>query len=144
MLFVPATSERFFAKAIHSDADGIIFDLEDSVAEGQKDSARKTLVSVLNDLDFGIKAIAVRINGVQSPYMYRDVIALAEHCPRLDFLVQPMVESAHHLKFASILLDQIQRSKANVRRSVSRQSLRRLWVSKTCVRLPRLRRACRS
>ena len=112
LLFVPATSERFFAKAIHSDADGIIFDLEDSVAEGQKDTARKTLVSVLNDLDFGIKTVAVRINGVQSPYMYRDVVALAEHCPRLDFLVQPMVESAHHLQFASILLDQIQRSKA--------------------------------
>src|SRR6478672_11898119 len=40
MLFVPATSERFFSKALASDADGIIFDLEDAVAEGQKESAR--------------------------------------------------------------------------------------------------------
>jgi len=37
MLFVPATSERFFSKALASDADGIIFDLEDAVAEGQKE-----------------------------------------------------------------------------------------------------------
>jgi citrate lyase beta subunit len=48
MLFVPATSERFFAKALGSDADGIIFDLEDSVAASQKALARKDLVSALN------------------------------------------------------------------------------------------------
>jgi malyl-CoA/(S)-citramalyl-CoA lyase len=112
MLFVPATSERFFTKAAHSDADGIIFDLEDSVAEGQKDEARKTLVATLNDFDFGGKAVAARINGVDSCHMYKDVIALAEQCPRLDFIVQPMVEDAWHVQFLSTLLDQIQCSSA--------------------------------
>lgn len=116
MLFVPATSERFFAKALASDADGIIFDLEDSVAEAQKDQARKILVSALNDLDFGRKTVAVRINGVDSPHMYKDVIALAEHCPRLDFIVQPMVDDARHVQFLSTLLDQVERSKGRSQR----------------------------
>ncbi len=113
MLFVPATSERLFAKAVRSDADGIIFDLEDSVVEGQKEFARKLLVSALNALDFGIKTVAVRINGIESSHMYKDVISLTEHCPRLDFIVQPMVGHAWHLQFLSSLLDQIQRSKGS-------------------------------
>lgn len=110
MLFVPATSERFFSKALASDADGIIFDLEDAVAEGQKEAARKLLVSALNDLNFGRKTVAVRINGIATSQMYKDVIALAEHCPRLDLIVQPMVEHAWHVQCVAALLDQIQRS----------------------------------
>jgi malyl-CoA/(S)-citramalyl-CoA lyase len=113
MLFVPATSERFFAKAIASEADGIIFDLEDSIAEGQKAPARSILISVLNDLEFGAKTVAVRINGVDSPHMYKDVIGLAEECPRLDFIVQPMVDHGWHVQFLSTLLDQVQRSKGS-------------------------------
>lgn len=42
--------------------------------------------------------------------MYKDVIALAEQCPRLDFIVQPMVEQTWHVQFLSTLLDQIQGS----------------------------------
>jgi malyl-CoA/(S)-citramalyl-CoA lyase len=115
MLFVPATSERFFAKALASDADGIIFDLEDAVAEGQKESARKLLVSAVNDLDFGGKTVALRINGIATAQMYKDVIALAEHCPRLDLIVQPMVEHGWHVQCVAALLDQIQRSTGNQR-----------------------------
>ncbi len=110
MLFVPATSERFFSKALASEADGIIFDLEDAVAEGQKESARKLLVSALNDLDFGVKTVAVRINGIDTPQMYKDVIALAEQCPRLDLIVQPMVEHAWHVQCVATLIQQVQRS----------------------------------
>ena len=115
MLFVPATSERFFSKALASDADGIIFDLEDAVAEGQKELARKLLVSALNDLDFDAKTVAVRINGIETPQMYKDVIALAEQCPRLDLIVQPMVEHAWHVQCVAALLDQVQRSTGNKR-----------------------------
>jgi len=42
-LFVPADSERKIAKALDSEADAIIFDLEDSVAPGQKAAAREIL-----------------------------------------------------------------------------------------------------
>ena len=113
MLFVPASSERFFSKALGSDADGIIFDLEDAVAEGQKEAARKLLVSALNDLNFSGKTVAVRINGIATTQMYKDVIDLAEQCPRLDLIVQPMVEHAWHVQCVATLLDQIQRSTGN-------------------------------
>jgi len=53
-LFVPADSEKKIAKALESDADAIIFDLEDSVAPGQKAAARKIL-----------KALAARTDGPQ-------------------------------------------------------------------------------
>lgn len=115
MLFVPATSERFFSKALASDADGIIFDLEDAVAEGEKESARKLLLSALNDLNLGAKTVAVRINSIATTQMYKDVIALAEQCPRLDLIVQPMVEHAWHVQCVATLLDQIQRSTGNER-----------------------------
>jgi malyl-CoA/(S)-citramalyl-CoA lyase len=115
MLFVPATSERFFSKALASEADGIIFDLEDAVAEGQKESARKLLVSALNDLDFGDQTVAVRINGIATAQMYKDVIALAEQCPRLDLIVQPMVEHAWHVQCVATLIDQVQRSTGSTR-----------------------------
>ena len=42
-LFVPADSERKINKALESDADAIIFDLEDSVAPAQKEKAREIL-----------------------------------------------------------------------------------------------------
>ena len=44
-LFVPADSERKIAKALDSDADAIIFDLEDSVAPAMKAVARDLLKS---------------------------------------------------------------------------------------------------
>ena len=115
MLFVPATSERFFSKALSSDADGIIFDLEDSVVEKQKESAREILVSALNRLDFGGKTVAVRINGIETPHMYKDVIALAERCPRLDLIVQPKVEHPWHVQCVATLLNQVQRFTGNKR-----------------------------
>jgi len=115
MLFVPATSERFFAKAITSDADGIIFDLEDSVPTPVKARAREVLLRILRELDFGKKTIAVRINGIESGHMYQDVISLAEQCSRLDFIIQPKVEHAWHVQFLSTLLDQIERLKGTAR-----------------------------
>jgi malyl-CoA/(S)-citramalyl-CoA lyase len=115
LLFVPARSEQFFSKAAGSDADGIIFDLEDSVAEGQKELGRQTVVSALNRLDFGSKILAVRINGIETPQFYKDVIALGEQCPRLDLIVQPMVEYGWHVHCTATLLDQIQRSTGSER-----------------------------
>ena len=44
-LFVPADSERKIAKALESDADAVIFDLEDSVAPGMKAKARDIAVT---------------------------------------------------------------------------------------------------
>ena len=92
------------------DADGIIFDLEDSIAEGQKELACTVLLAALNDLDFGLKTVSSSDQWNRIA-MYKDVISLAEKCPRLDLIVQPKVEHAWHVQFLSTLLDQVRRSK---------------------------------
>lgn len=90
-LAVPGTQTALFEKAARSAADVIFLDLEDAVAPDDKPGARKHVVSALNEVDWGTKTVAVRINGLDTHYMYRDVIDLVESCPRLDMLVIPKV-----------------------------------------------------
>ena len=107
-LIVPCTSERFFPKAAASAADAITLDLEDSVAPGRKEEARLAAVAVLNDLDWGQKTMGVRVNGTETPWCYRDIIALAENCPRLDQIVLPMTNRPDDVLFAATLLREIE------------------------------------
>lgn len=109
LLFVPATSQRFFAKAAGSAADGVILDLEDAVAPARKEAAREAAVAALGDVDWGTKTLAVRVNGLDSPHTYRDVVALAERCPRLDLILLPMVDGPEHVRFVATLLEQAER-----------------------------------
>jgi hypothetical protein len=63
-LAVPATNPRFFAKAAAGVADVVFLDLEDAVAPHAKDEARANAVAALNDIDWGGKTMAVRVNGL--------------------------------------------------------------------------------
>ena len=109
MLFVPATSPKFFAKAATGAADGIILDLEDAVAPHLKDEARSAAVAALNDVDWGAKTMAVRINAVETPHNHADVLALVASAPRLDLIVLPMVNTPDDVRFVATLLDQAER-----------------------------------
>ena len=77
-LAVPGSSPKFFEKAAKSDADAIFLDLEDAVAPSDKEQARKNIIEALNDVDWGDKVMSVRINGLDTHYMYRDVIDIVE------------------------------------------------------------------
>ncbi|MDH4247603.1 MAG: CoA ester lyase [Deltaproteobacteria bacterium] len=109
MLFVPANRERFILKAAEGDADGIILDLEDSVAPAAKQGALQEAVRALQQIHWGERTLAVRINGLESGRTYKDLIALGAECPRLDLIILPMVESPDHIRFAATLLDQVER-----------------------------------
>ena len=86
-LAVPGSSPDFFEKAAKSDADVIFLDLEDAVAPDDKEKARENIIQALNDVDFGNKIISVRINGLDTHYMYRDVIDIIEKGgERLDLI----------------------------------------------------------
>jgi citrate lyase subunit beta/citryl-CoA lyase len=61
-LYVPGNRPRFFEKALASGADGIILDLEDSVAPARKSEARVLVAHALRALDFGDVEVMVRIN----------------------------------------------------------------------------------
>lgn len=62
LLYVPATSPRFLAKAHQRGADAVIVDLEDAVAPGEKTAAREALASIIPQLMQGGATVFVRVN----------------------------------------------------------------------------------
>jgi citrate lyase subunit beta/citryl-CoA lyase len=79
-LAVPGSNPALFAKAAASDVDYVFLDLEDAVAPGDKEQARRNVIKGLRDIDWrGLgKTISVRINGIDTHYMYRDVVDVVE------------------------------------------------------------------
>ena len=107
-LAVPGVNPALFDKAAKSAADVIFLDLEDAVAPDNKPQARKNVVAALNDIDWGRKVMAVRINGLDTHYMYRDVVDLFEQCPRLDLLIIPKVGVPADVYALDMLVTQIE------------------------------------
>lgn len=87
LLFVPADSEKKRTKALGSEADGLILDLEDSVAESAKAAARDGTAAFLKSADRQGKAIVVRVNPLDGPYCADDVAAIAPARP--DYVMLP-------------------------------------------------------
>ena len=89
-LFGPGSRVELFEKMAISAADVINLDLEDSVAPSDKDNARNNVIEAINDIDWGNKHLSVRINGLDSPYWYRDVIDILERAgDRIDQFMIP-------------------------------------------------------
>lgn len=107
-LAVPATSPHFFEKAARGPADVIFLDLEDAVSNDKKDRARTLAVEALNDIDWGDKTMAVRVNALDTPWAYRDIIAVAEKCPRLDMILLPKPAVAADIYVVETLLNGIE------------------------------------
>ncbi|TAJ81428.1 MAG: CoA ester lyase [Reyranella sp.] len=107
-LAVPASSEKFFEKAAKGPADGIFLDLEDAVVPELKEKARELAVAALNEIDWGDKIMAVRINSLDTKWAYRDIIAVAERCPRLDLILLPKTNMAADVYVVEQLLDGIE------------------------------------
>jgi citrate lyase subunit beta/citryl-CoA lyase len=109
MLFVPATRPAMIAKAAASAADAVCIDLEDSVAPADKAKARGQVVRALTELDFGRRVRMVRINAIDGPYAYRDLVEVVEGAgTRIDVVMVPKVGSAHEVAFVDTLLSQIE------------------------------------
>ena len=115
-LAVPGSNPGFFEKAAQSPVDCIFLDLEDSIAPDEKEAARKNIVQALNDIDWGNKTMLVRINGLDTHYMYRDVIDVVENCPRLDMLLIPKVGVPADVYALDMLVTQIEQAKKRTKR----------------------------
>jgi malyl-CoA/(S)-citramalyl-CoA lyase len=115
-LAVPGSSPQFFEKSAGSAADVIFLDCEDAVAPDDKENARKNIVQALNDIDWGNKTMVVRINGLDTEYMYRDVIDIVENCPRLDMLLIPKVGVPADVYTVDTLVTQIEIAKKRDKR----------------------------
>src|SRR6516162_6979297 len=108
---VPASSERFLAKARDLAADEVMLDLEDSVAPAAKDDARRLAVQALNAGGWGGRLVAVRINGATTPWAYQDVLAVVTGAPgTVDALVVPKVGSPAAIIWLDVLLGQAEQA----------------------------------
>jgi citrate lyase subunit beta/citryl-CoA lyase len=110
-LSVPASSERFIAKARDLPADEVFLDLEDAVAPAAKDEARGNAVAALTSGSWRAGIRGVRVNDATTPWAYRDVVALAEDAgDALDVIVLPKVTEPGHIVWLDLLLTQIERA----------------------------------
>ena len=108
-LSVPGSSEKMMTKAAGLAVDHIFLDLEDAVAPAEKPSARGKIVEALNNLDFGNSVRCVRINDIETPWAYKDIIEVVTGAgENLDTIMIPKVKHAHEVKWVDILIHQIE------------------------------------
>ncbi|WP_417270899.1 L-malyl-CoA/beta-methylmalyl-CoA lyase [Celeribacter sp.] len=116
-LFGPGSNTKLFPKMAASDADVINLDLEDSVAPSDKDVARANIIEAINTIDWGSKTLAVRINSLDTPYWYRDVVDLLEQAgERLDQIMIPKVGCAEDVYAVDALVTAIERAKGRTKK----------------------------
>lgn len=102
MLFLNAQMPSLIRDAYLYGPDSLMFDLEDAVAENQKDSARFSLYNALRNIDYGRSEKVVRINGLDTPHWREDVrCAVAAGC---DSIRLPKTETARDI---SILEEEV-------------------------------------
>ncbi|MCO6364527.1 L-malyl-CoA/beta-methylmalyl-CoA lyase [Paracoccus sp. 08] len=115
-LFGPGSRPALFAKMAASAADVINLDLEDSVAPADKDQARANIIAAINDVDWGSKTLSVRINGLDTPFWYRDVVDLLEQAgDRLDQIMIPKAGCAADIYAVDALVTAIERAKGRTK-----------------------------
>ena len=107
-LAVPGSNTALFEKAAKSAADIVFLDVEDAVAPDDKETARSNIIQGLNEIPWGAKTMMVRINGLDTHYMYRDVVEIVEACLRLDMILIPKVGVAADVYAVDMLLTQIE------------------------------------
>lgn len=113
-LAVPGSNPAMFVKALGGEADYVFLDLEDAVAPGDKEQARRNVIQGLLEHDWRGrgKTICVRVNGIDTHYMYRDLIEVVEQAGhRLDTILIPKVGVAADVYLVDALLTQIEAAK---------------------------------
>jgi citrate lyase subunit beta/citryl-CoA lyase len=108
-LTVPGHNMKMMARAAASNADQVMFDLEDACAVSQKVEARKTVIEALNTLDFGGKLRAFRPNNIRTRFFYRDLIEVVEAAGQnIDVIVIPKCYEAADILFVDLFLQEIE------------------------------------
>ncbi len=105
VLFMPGSNARALVKARSLAADGIIFDLEDSVAPDEKPNARAQIAKALSDGGFGGRELVIRTNAPASPF-WQDDSALAAQA-RPDAILVPKIAGPEDIAAIGARLDQL-------------------------------------
>jgi len=116
-LFGPGSRPSIFEKMAASAADVINLDLEDSVAPDDKAEARTNIIGAIGDIDWGRKTLSVRINGLDTPFWYRDVVDLLENASdRLDQIMIPKVGNASDIYAVDALVSAVEAAKGRTKK----------------------------
>ncbi len=107
MLFLPGNNARFLSRALESEADSIILDIEDAVAPQEKVNARNAVKETLSAVDFRGKERAVRINGLTTPWGHDDLVAVVEG--GVDLVVVPKADSDEIVRVADVIITEVER-----------------------------------
>lgn len=113
-LAVPGSNPNMFEKAAASEADYVFLDCEDAVAPNDKEAARRNIINGLNNIDWRAKGktVSVRINGLDTHYMYRDVVDIVEQSgAHLDTILIPKVGVPADVYTVACLVTQIEEAK---------------------------------
>jgi citrate lyase subunit beta / citryl-CoA lyase len=96
-------------KALASEADGVFLDLEDAVAPDDKADARKGVASALRELDWRGRPTLYRVNALDTPFFYRDLIEVVQEAgDHLDAVMVPKVNGREDLHVVATLLTQLE------------------------------------
>ena len=113
-LAVPGSSPKMFEKALNSEADFVFLDLEDAVSPNDKISARENVIKALKEMDWRGKGktISVRINGLDTHYMYRDVVEIMMQAGEyVDTLLIPKVGVSGDVYMVDCMVNQIEQER---------------------------------
>jgi malyl-CoA/(S)-citramalyl-CoA lyase len=95
----------------------VFLDLEDAVAPDEKEQARKQVIEALHELNWSGKTVSVRINGLDTHYMYRDVVDVMEQAgDKLDLIMIPKAGTASDIYAVDMLVNQIEQAKGYEKR----------------------------
>lgn len=102
VLYMPGANERALAKGRTLPTDGIILDLEDAVSPDAKATARQNVLNATNEGGYGDRELLLRVNALNSPWGYDDLVAAAK--AKVHGVLLPKVESADQVRQAEAVL----------------------------------------
>lgn len=111
VLSVPGSNWKMIQKGAASDADVALLDLEDAVAPASKADARQVVIQAFTELDWGTKPRTFRMNALDTPFFYRDLIDIVEGAGgAVDLIIMPKVNRPEDVYVVDTLLTQVERS----------------------------------
>jgi citrate lyase subunit beta/citryl-CoA lyase len=113
-LAVPGSNPKMIQRAAESEADYVFLDIEDAVAPADKEQARANIIKALHEIDWRAsgKTVCVRINGIDTHYMYRDLVEVMEQAgSRVDTILVPKVGVPADLYLCEAIMNQIEMAK---------------------------------
>jgi citrate lyase subunit beta/citryl-CoA lyase len=96
VLYMPGSNPRALEKAKSLAADGVILDLEDSVAPEAKETARRQVADAVKAGGFGAREVFIRVNGIDTPWHADDLAAAAHAAP--DAILVPKISNPETLE----------------------------------------------